>query len=75
MDPPYNAIVSPYSISFVLYPVYYPWNGGNPVIFYLIEWFNYNTGVWDALTSPSTTGMVLSYTHTVTVPFSSTETI
>lgn len=75
MWPPVNVTVSPFSISLTWPELGSPYNGGTAITFYKLEWFDYNTNLWTALTFKPIDGLVLAFTHTLTVPFDPTKII
>jgi hypothetical protein len=63
MNPPTLVEVHPYNVTVEWLPLNLTnLNGRDDPIFYLLEWFNYETDSWQALTSMATTGKVLNYT-------------
>jgi hypothetical protein len=63
MNPPTLVEVHPYNVTVKWLPLSLTnETGRDDPIFYLLEWYNYDTKAWEALTSMATTGMVLNYT-------------
>ena len=65
MTPPTLVEVHPYNVTVEWAELLTIDNGGDVPSFYLLEWFNYNTSSWKALTT-SANGLILKYTHVVT---------
>jgi hypothetical protein len=63
MAEPVLVEINPYNATVKWSELVYPFNGGDAITFYQLEWYNYDTQKWQALTSKSTTGKVLQYTH------------
>lgn len=57
------VVINPYNVTVKWPEVIYPKNGRDDVIFYQLEWWNYETSVWDALTNLARDGKVLNFTH------------
>jgi hypothetical protein len=63
MHTPTLVEVHPYNVTVKWDPLNTSnYTGRDDIIFYLLEWYNYEADDWQALTSMATTGLVLNYT-------------